>query len=168
MLNPYPRKPWYMYILYDICINSVNVDHLASKKQPGSGHRNNLIGRGQNFRPILPFPILGNAGMTHSVPTAFITWWMQWVRNGSRLGYRGRPFPRVKKKKRDCHVMSLPRFRTIHYICANIRFTEALLKSYANKYFMPFYGCFLYKRLIPYICEIFSIYSFCVTSILAI
>ena len=31
--------------------------------------------------------ILGNPGVTHSVPTAFIR--MQWVRNGSRLGYQG-------------------------------------------------------------------------------
>ena len=29
--------------------------------------------------------ILGNPGVIHSVPTAFL----QWVRNGSRLGYRG-------------------------------------------------------------------------------
>ena len=39
--------------------------------------------------------ILGNRGVTHSVPTALNavgTEWvtsMQWVRNGSRLGYRG-------------------------------------------------------------------------------
>ena len=57
----------------------------------------------------IPYPLhsfLGNPGVTHSVPTAFIDdecsgygmghawvtkddWWMQWVRNVSRLGYQG-------------------------------------------------------------------------------
>ena len=37
----------------------------------------------------LHFSIIGNPGVNHSVPTA---WWMQWVRNGSRLGYRECPF----------------------------------------------------------------------------
>ena len=36
--------------------------------------------------------IRGNAGVTHSAPTASM---MQWVRNGSRLGYRRNGLPRM-------------------------------------------------------------------------
>ena len=51
----------------------------------GSDERAKLDSPTREFAAGMHKDILGNPGVIYSVPTAF----MQWVRNGSRLGYQG-------------------------------------------------------------------------------
>ena len=51
----------------------------------GSSFYDAVLGVLSTFAIILLRNALGNPGVIHSIPTAF----MQWVWNGSRLGYRG-------------------------------------------------------------------------------